>query len=231
MPRINLRATKGGRNMTPVSRKQKMHAIGRLLKYVFKYYPWQFLVVLVCVIISSSTSVIGSYFIGTVIVDSYIGAAISAGSTLSGFVPTTGLLAGQPFYVCIIVIVSVYLSGLTANYLYNLLMSIIGQGVQKRIRDELFDHMETLPVSYFDRKGHGDIMSIYTNDVDALREMLSRALPMVASSIMTMAVCFIMMIITDLLLTAVVLLFSVLIFIITTVFAKKSSRYFVKQQI
>lgn len=231
MPRINLRATKGGRNMTPVSRKQKMHAIGRLLKYVFKYYPWQFLVVLVCVIISSSTSVIGSYFIGTVIVDSYIGAAISAGSTLSGFVPTTGLLAGQPFYVCIIVIVSVYLSGLTANYLYNLLMSIIGQGVQKRIRDELFDHMETLPVSYFDRKGHGDIMSIYTNDVDALREMLSRALPMVASSIMTMAVCFIMMIITDLLLTAVVLLFSILIFIITTVFAKKSSRYFVKQQI
>jgi ATP-binding cassette subfamily B multidrug efflux pump len=83
----------------------------------------------------------------------------------------------------------IYLAGLIASYVYNVLMSIIGQGVQKRIRDELFDHLETLPISYFDRRGHGDIMSIFTNDVDALREMLSRALPMVAQSIMTIVAC------------------------------------------
>src|SRR5574344_2399860 len=126
---------------------------------------------------------------------------------------------------------AIYLSGLIASYVYNVLMAIIGQGVQKRIRDDLFDHLETLPISYFDRRGHGDIMSIFTNDVDSLREMLSRALPMVASSIMTMTVCLVMMLVTDLLLTGIVLLFSILIFFITTFYGKKSRKYFIQQQI
>jgi len=231
MPAINLRATKGGRNMAPVSRKQKLHSVGRLLKYVTKYYPWQFVIVLLCVILSSSTGAIGAYIIGNVIVDSYINPAVKSGLVLDSFAPATGIFAGQPFSVCLLVLVVVYLLGLAATYVYNILMSIIGQGVQKRIRDELFNHMETLPISYFDRRGHGDIMSIYTNDVDALREMLSRALPMVALSIMTMVACLVMMTVTDLLLTGVVLLFSLLILFITGFYAKKSARYFVRQQI
>jgi len=231
MPAINLRATKGGRNMTPVSRRQKLHSVGRLLKYVTKYYPWQFVIVLLCVILSSSTGAIGAYIIGNVIVDSYINPAVKSGLALDSFAPATGFFAGKPFSTCLIVLVVVYLLGLAATYVYNVLMAIIGQGVQKRIRDELFDHMETLPISYFDRRGHGDIMSIYTNDVDALREMLSRALPMVALSIMTMVACLVMMTVTDLLLTGVVLLFSLLILFITGFYAKKSARYFVRQQI
>ena len=110
-------------------------------------------------------------------------------------------------------------------------MSEIGQGVQKRIRDELYDHLQSLPISYFDRRGHGDIMAIFTNDVDALREMLSRALPMAANSALTIIACFFMMVTTDLMLTGCVFLFAILMFIITKFLTKKSSKYFIKQQI
>lgn len=232
MPRINLRPSKNGANMETVSRKRMAHTTGRLLKYVFKYYPRQFALVLLCIIISSATGAVGSFFIGTVIVDSYISPAVEAGlSSLDWFTPSTGLLAGKPFSTCLMILICVYIAGLIATFLYNIMMAIIGQGVQKRIRDELFDHMETLPISYFDQRGHGDIMSIYTNDVDALREMLSRALPMMANSIMTMVACFVMMIITDVVLSAVVITFAIFIFLISSFYAKKSGRYFVKQQI
>jgi hypothetical protein len=98
MPAINLRATKGGRNMTPVSRRQKLHSVGRLLKYVTKYYPWQFVIVLLCVILSSSTGAIGAYIIGNVIVDSYINPAVKSGLALDSFAPATGFFAGKPFF-------------------------------------------------------------------------------------------------------------------------------------
>jgi ATP-binding cassette, subfamily B, multidrug efflux pump len=225
MPAINMRPVKGKRNMTPVTTKQKLHAVARLLRYVFKYYPWQFFVVLLCIVLSSGVGVVGSYFIGTILINDYISPALDAGSTiLSDY-------NGVPFTTAILIMACLYVSGLIASYVYNILMSIIGQGVQKRIRDELFDHMQTLPISYFDRRGHGDIMSVYTNDVDALREMLSRALPMVAQSLMTMVVCLIMMLLTDLLLTGVVIGFAILIFFITKYYAKMSSRYFISQQI
>jgi ATP-binding cassette subfamily B multidrug efflux pump len=231
MPAINLRATKGGRNMAPVSRKQKMHSVGRLLRYVFKYYSWQFILVILCVILSAGVGVVGSYFLGTILIDDYVNVALSSGQNIGDVVPTSGFAAGLHFNVAIIIMAGIYLAGLIASYVYNVLMSIIGQGVQKRIRDELFDHLETLPISYFDRRGHGDIMSIFTNDVDALREMLSRALPMVAQSIMTIVACLFMMLMTDLLLTGVVLGFAVLIFFFTKFAAKRSSRYFIQQQI
>ncbi|OPZ35940.1 MAG: putative ABC transporter ATP-binding protein [Tenericutes bacterium ADurb.BinA155] len=231
MPAINLRATKGGRNMAPVTKKQKLHSVGRLLKYVFKYYPWQFFLVLVCIVLSAGVGVVGSYFLGTVIIDDYVQVALKNSIFLDQVVPSSGILAGVHFSSAILIMAAIYLSGLIASYVYNVLMAIIGQGVQKRIRDDLFDHLETLPISYFDRRGHGDIMSIFTNDVDALREMLSRALPMVAQSIMTIVVCLVMMLLTDLLLTGVVLGFAVLIFFFTRFAAKRSSKYFIEQQI
>jgi ATP-binding cassette subfamily B multidrug efflux pump len=231
MPAINLRATKGGRNMAPVTKKQKLHSVGRLLKYVFKYYPLQFAVVLICILFASGAGTVGSYIVGNIIVDAYLNPAIEQGSTLAEYVPVAGITNGLHFSTVILILVCVYLLGLICSFVYNIMMSIIGQGIQKRIRDELFDHLQSLPVSYFDRRGHGDIMSIFTNDVDALREMLSRALPMVASSIMTMVVCLVFMLLTDLLLTGIVLAFSVLILFITAFYAKKSRKYFIKQQI
>jgi ATP-binding cassette subfamily B multidrug efflux pump len=231
MPAINLRATKGGRNMAPVTNKQKLHSVGRLLKYVFKYYPLQFALVLICIVFSSGAGSIGSYIVGNIIVDAFISPVIENGVSLDSYVAVAGLARGLTFSTVLLVLICCYVLGLLCSFVYNVMMSIIGQGIQKRIRDELFDHLETLPISYFDRRGHGDIMSIFTNDVDSLREMLSRALPMVASSIMTMTVCLVMMLVTDLLLTGIVLLFSILIFFITTFYAKKSRKYFIQQQI
>jgi len=214
-----------------VSGKAKMAAIGRLLGYVFKYYPWQFALVLVFVFLASVGSVVGSYFVGNVLVDGYITNSIGQNFT-DGLIhaPTEGLFAGVPFGVAIIILASVYLISIVSSYLYNVLMAVIGQGVQKKIRDELYNHMQDLPISYFDSRTRGDIMSIYTNDVDALREMLSRCLPMVAQSLVTMVVCLIMMLMTDLILTGVVVLFAALMFFITRYYTKMSSRYFVEQQ-
>jgi ATP-binding cassette subfamily B multidrug efflux pump len=223
MPAVNLRPVKGKRNMVPVSRKQKLHSVKRLLGYVIKYYPWQFAVVLLCIIISSGAGVVGSYFVGTIIINDYVTPSMSYGAIQD--------YNGVPFGAAILILAAVYLSGLIASYVYNVLMSIIGQGVQKKIRDELFDHLQELPISYFDQRGHGDIMSIFTNDVDALREMLSRALPMVAQSLMTMVVCLVMMLMTDVLLTSVVIGFSILILFITKYYAKMSSHYFIQQQV
>lgn len=225
MPPTNLRAVKGGRNMTKVDKKAKRQAIGRLFGYVFKYYPWQFVIVLICIILSSSAGVVGSYIFGTVIINDYISPA------LTNEVTSMADWNGIPFSATIIALAVVYVLGCLGTYFYNVLMATIGQGVQKRIRDELYEHMQSLPVSYFDRRGHGDIMSIYTNDVDALREMISRSLPMAVTSLATMIACFLMMLFTDIYLTLVVLCFAVLIFFITKYFAKMSSRYFIAQQI
>ena len=230
MPPTSPRATKGARNMNMVSGKARSAAIRRLLSYVFKYYPWQFVIVLICVLLSSFTNVAAAFFTGNVLVNSYIMPSLAAGS-LEIVVPTEGFLAGVPFGGAIAIMASVLATGTIALYVYNILMSIIGQGVQKRIRDELYDHMQDLPISYFDRRGRGDIMSVYTNDVDALREMLSRALPLMASSIVTMIACLVMMLLTDLMLTAVVIGVAILIFFIIVYFTKMASRFFIAQQI
>jgi ABC-type multidrug transport system fused ATPase/permease subunit len=91
MPAINLRATKGGRNMAPVSRKQKMHSVGRLLRYVFKYYSWQFILVILCVILSAGVGVVGSYFLGTILIDDYVNVALSSGQNIGDVVPVRAL--------------------------------------------------------------------------------------------------------------------------------------------
>lgn len=226
------------RNMAKVSGKAKLAAVGRLLRYIFKYYPVQFIVVLICVLASSGANVIGSSFVGQVIVDAYLTPSFEAGS-LAVLTPTAltaktaiaQMFIDIPFGVALTMMACVYAVGIVCLYTYNILMSIIGQGVQKKIRDELFDHMQDLPISYFDRRGHGDIMSVYTNDVDALREMLSRAIPMISSSIVTMVVCLVMMLLTDLMLTGVVIAIAVLIFFIIIFFTKMSAKFFVAQQI
>ena len=213
------------RNLTPVSRKERRHSARRLLKYVFKYYPAQFLLVCVLVLFNSGAGVFGSYMLGNVLINVFVAPNGEIATSLSDHT-----WYGLSFGAVISIMAGVYLAGIIANYFYQFLMSIVAQGVQKRMRDHLFEHMEQLPVSYFDRRGHGDIMSIYTNDIDALREMLSRALPMLASSVVTMIVCFTLMLMSNFLLTAVVLGFSLLIILVSGYFAKNSSKYFTKQQ-
>jgi ATP-binding cassette subfamily B multidrug efflux pump len=213
-------ASNKARNVAKVSTKEKLSATRRLLSYVFKYYPFQFFIVLLGIILSSLGGAVGSYFIGTVFIDKYFKPALESGTfDESGYMQMLLFLG------------LIYVVALVSAYVYNYLMSVIGQGIQKRIRDDLFSHMQELPISYFDTRTHGDLMSVFTNDVDSLREMLSRALPMLASAVMTMVVCLVMMLLTDLLLTLVVLLFSLLIFFLSKYFAKMSSKFFVAQQI
>jgi ATP-binding cassette subfamily B multidrug efflux pump len=214
MPAINLRPSKTGRNMEKISGKEKLHAVNRLMQYVFKYYAWQFVLVVLLIIVATASGAIGSYFVGTIVVDQFV-----ANKDLTGLAIGVGYMA------------IIYVAGIVSLYFYNFLMSVVGQGVQKHIRDDLFSHMEDLPVSYFDSRSHGDIMSVYTNDVDALREILSRALPMVVSSLVSMVFYFVMMILTDLIMTAIVIAFAILIFFISKYYAKMSSRYFIEQQI
>lgn len=230
MPGPNMRAMKGGRNMTPVSKRAKFGAVLRLLKYVFRYYPGEFFLVALFVLLSTSSSAIGSYFIGKIVVGQYV--TIGDGKTLRPVEDFwTVEYLGMNFGTILLVMVGIYLLGVISAYFYNYFMSRIGQGVQKRIRDELFEHMQELPVSYFDTRTHGDIMSVFTNDVDALREMLSRCLPMMLSCFVSMIVYLVMMLMTDVYLTLVVVAFAILIFFVSKYYAKMSARYFVAQQI
>ena len=197
--------------------------VKRLLYYVFKFYKFQFLAVIFFITLSSFVGVSGSYFTGNIIV------RLILENMENGVVAMkSDFEAKLAIYVG--VMACIFSLGMLANYLYSYLMGKVGQGVQKRIRDDLFKHMQKLPVSYFDSRTNGDIMSVYTNDVDALREMLSRALPLVIAAFMQLITSSVIMILTDLSLTAVVIFFAFLIFLLTKFVAMKSAKNFIAQQ-
>ncbi|MFA6829611.1 MAG: ABC transporter ATP-binding protein [Bacilli bacterium] len=207
-------------NVHNISKADRSQSTKRLIGYVIKYYPWQFVLVIVSLLASTIANVSGSYFAGNILVNQYLTPTIEQGIPFDW----------GSYGITLAILGSIYIVGIIGSYFYNFLMAYIAQGVQKRIRDELYSHMQSLSVSFFDWRGHGDIMSVYTNDVDALREMLARALPMVVSAIITMIVCFFFMIFTDLLLTGIVLIFSVLILLLTRYITKMSSKNFIAMQ-
>jgi len=207
----------------------------RLMSYVTKYYFGFFLLVLFCILVSSFASVAGSYFSGTMLIDRFLTPSLAESDPVDALYhqphvlfPNSSFQAG--FYETVLVMALVFLLGILASYFYNFLMAYIAQGIQKKIRDRLFDHMQDLPVSFFDTHTHGDIMSIYTNDVDALREMFARSLPMVVQSLVSMVACLVMMLMTDLYLTLIVLAFAFLILLLTRYFARHSGANFIRQQ-
>ena len=124
-----------------------------------------------------------------------------------------------------------YVVGALCALAYNRLMVTISQGVQKKIRDDLFGHMQTLPIRYFDTHAHGDVMSVYTNDVDTLRQMLSQSIPQVINSLMMIVVTFVSMVVLNLTLTGVVIVCIVCMLLVTRFLAGRSGRYFVRQQV
>lgn len=152
----------GPRAMGPMGKPDKA-TIRRLLGYIFRDYTPQFILVIVCIIINAITGVIGSKFIG-ILIDDYITPMIGMENPVfTELIKLIGIMA------------VIYLAGVAANFGFNRIMVTISQGVQKKIRDEMFEKMQKLPISYFDRNSNGDIMSHYTNDIDTLRQMLSRA--------------------------------------------------------
>ena len=192
--------------------------VKRLLKYATGIYKFQFVVVIISIIVSSIANVMGIQFLQKLI-DDYI----------------TPLMGKQNpdlsnLFMAVVGMGVMYLVGITATYIYNRLMINISQGVLRQVREDMFNHMQSLPIKYFDTHAHGEIMSTYTNDVDTLRQMISQSIPQVFSSVVTMASILISMFTTNVYLTLIVLGMVVLMIFCAKYLGGNSSKYFVKQQ-
>lgn len=192
-------------------------ALKRLLAYM-KKYRGRFAAVLICILISSAVGVISSMFVQT-LVDSYITPMLAAGShDYSGL---AGTLGGLGF---------IYVVGIAATLAYQRLMVYVGQGVLLDIRTEMFSHMQSLPIGFFDTHSHGDLMSRYTNDTDTLRQMLTQSVPQIFASSMTIIFVAFAMLRTSFALSGVVAVFVIIMLLCVKVIGGSSGRYFVKQQ-
>lgn len=194
-----------------------MQTLKRLLSYL-KQYKKRFLFVLLCIFISAGTGVLASLFLRILIDDYITPLLVQAVPDFSGLLRVIIILGG------------VYIIGVLATLFYNRAMAVISQGILKNIRDEMFSHMQTLPVKYFDTHSHGDVMSHYTNDTDTLRQMMSQSVPQLFASVITVAAVFFAMLSISLWLTLFVLVFVVIILQVVKRIAGNSGIYFVRQQ-
>ena len=191
----------------------------RLLKYVTGPYRVQFIIVLICILVSSIASISVSLSL-RFLLDDYIIPLI--GQTDPNF---------SELYQALSVLGCIFILGVIASFVYNRLMVVIGQGVLKKVRDEMFEHMQTLPIRYFDQNTNGSIMSLYTNDTDTLRQMINQSIPQVLMSLFTMIVTFISMIVLSPPLTALAVLMILLMVFVSRKVGGNSGKYFIRQQI
>ncbi|MCF1633559.1 ABC transporter ATP-binding protein/permease [Streptococcus gallolyticus] len=196
----------------------KQDTLKRVLAYVLKNYKWRFLLVLVLILVTALCMVRFSLFMQTLI-DSYITPLLAAKN------PDFSELAHAIFQLIIIGII-----GVLSSYTYNRLMVYVGQGTMRRIRIDLFTHMERLPIKYFDTHAHGDIMSIYTNDVDTLRQLISQSIPQVVNSFFSIVVTFTSMLILNVPLSMLSLFMVVILLTVARKIASQSSKHFHNQQ-
>lgn len=198
--------------------KKKTGVLKRLLSYIIGRHKRTFTAVMICILASSAAVVISSLFL-KVLVDDYIAPMMTQAAP-----EFDGLLR------LIVLAAAIYLTGAAATLCYNRLMVKISQGTLKEIRDDMFAHMETLPIGYFDTHTHGDVMSHYTNDTDALRQFISQALPQFISAAVTIVVILASMAASSLPLTLVVLCFTAVMFYLTKKIGGASAKYFIRQQ-
>lgn len=196
----------------------KQDTLKRVLAYVLKNYKWRFLLVLVLILVTALCMVRFSLFMQTLI-DSYITPLLAAKN------PDFSGLVHAIFQLIIIGII-----GVLSSYTYNRLMVYVGQGTMRRIRIDLFTHMERLPIKYFDTHAHGDIMSIYTNDVDTLPQLLSQSIPQVVNSFFSIVVTFKSMLIFNVPLSMLSLFMVVILLTVARKIASQSSKHFHNQQ-
>ena len=192
--------------------------LSRVIKYMLAHYKWTFLLVCLCIVINAVCSVIGATFPQT-LVDDYVEPMLSTGADLF---PE---LLNQ-----IIQLACIMACGVLAAYLYNRLMVNVGQGTMRSLRDDLFTHMESLPIKYFDTHAHGDIMSVYTNDVDTLRQLMSQTIPQTINSAITMVATLITMLVLNWVLTIISIVTAIIMLWVTNKFTKFSAKYYIKQQ-
>ncbi len=193
--------------------------ISRVIRYMLHYYKFPFLLVIICILITAIATVVGATFPQT-LVDDYITPMLKTGSD-----DFSGLASQLVRLACIMGI------GVITAFSYNRIMVNVSQGTMRNLRDDLFRRMESLPIKYFDTHAHGDIMSVYTNDVDTLRQLLSQSIPQIINSVITMIATLITMIILNPALTVISILTAVVMLVVTSNFSKLSGRYYIRQQI
>ena len=199
--------------------KIKMQTAKRLMRYVTGIYRVQFVIVVIAIIISALANLAGPLSLMYILDDIVIPLIGSQNPDFSGLTIAVTMLAAME------------VTGVVCTYIYNRLMVNIGQGVLKRVRDDMFEHMQNLPVSYFDKRANGDIMSLYTNDADALRQMLSQSIPMGFSSLVSAVVTFTAMVSINVPLSILAVAMVVVMFAVTKRISRKSSHFFAEQQL
>ena len=197
--------------------KVNKDVVKRLMSYI-GHYKLRFAAVLVCIVVNALAMVSCSLYLQTLI-DSYITPLLQAAAP-----------DFAPLFRSVLIMECIYAVGILACLFYNRTMVSIAQGTLKRIRDEMFEHMQTLPIRYFDTHTHGDIMSHYTNDTDTLRQMLAQSIPQMFSSLITIISVFFAMLFTSWQLTIFVLCFVFIMLQVTGRVAGKSGYYFIRQQ-
>lgn len=202
----------------PKKEVNKQVTLKRVLAYVIKNYKWRFMAVFVLILIAALCMVRFSLFMQTLI-DSYVTPLLAAK------IPDFSGLAHAIFQLIIIGII-----GVASTYTYNRLMVYVGQGTMRRIRIDLFTHMESLPIKYFDTHAHGDIMSIYTNDVDTLRQLIGQSIPQVVNSSFSILTTFVSMLVLNVPLSAMSVFMVIVLLYVARKIAAQSSKYFHDQQ-
>lgn len=199
--------------------QETMKVLGRLIGYVLKNYRFACIFVLLFIIISSLASVTSSLFLKSLI-DDYI----------TPILVSEGAADFTPLFIALCKMAAIYGVGVLSTYLYARILINVAQGTMKRIRDDLFSHMEKLPIRYFDTNPHGDIMSVYTNDTDTLRQVISQSIPQFLASLITVVSVFISMCVLSLYLTFIVVIMLIVMKVAMSKIAGQSGVYFTKQQ-
>ena len=213
-----------GRNQMRVDEKVEhpMKVLTRVLSYVFGKYKFAFFVVVLFIFISSGASLAGSLFLKS-LVDDYIGPLVE--SVNAGFAADF-----MPLLNALVILAGIYIFGALCTYAYNVIMVYIGNGSLKKIREDCFTSMEALPLKYFDTNSHGSIMSVFTNDTDTLRQLISSTIPEIITTVVTVTITFISMVALSVPLTIVSVLMVILSLVVTGKAGAKSGTYFASQQ-
>lgn len=205
-------------NKKPKVSKENIQTAKRLLKYVTGTYKIRFVIVFICILLSSVASISVSMSL-KFLIDDFITPLIGQQS------PDFANL-----YRALAVLGSIFLMGVISTFTYTRLMVYIGQGVLKKVRDDMFEHMQTLPIRYFDQNTNGSIMSLYTNDTDTLRQMISQSIPQALMSFFTIIVTFVSMVILSPLLMILAVIMIGVMMLVTKKIGGNSGKYFVRQQ-
>ena len=205
---------------TPRGQRAPKGVLWRLLKTLFEFYPVLLPITLVCILINAIVSSVPSVFMQNII--ALVDSSYKSGDWSS---------VSCQILTFVGILVTMYIISLIAGFCYTQLMAIITQGSLKKLREKMFDHMEDLPIRYFDTNGHGDIMSYYTNDVDTLRQMISQSLPQMLISGVTLLTVFCIMMYYSMILGLIVVAGIVCMTFAARYVTSHSSKYFLRQQV